>query len=599
MISGSYRTSCNTLKARRFRRSEITEKGGPEMARVVRLLGAVLSIAILLVTIVRAGADSPVAKAVKAGDLTTVRKLIASRSDVNAPTGDGSTPLLWAVHGSDIEMTRALVTAGAKVDVANNYGVTPLLDASRTGDAEMMEILLKAGADPKRAHPEGETPLMAASKSGSLPAVQLLLARGVDVNAADTFQQQTALMWASAEGHTEIVEALLKAGADPNRKAHVSALTDRKNADHPTGGFTALMWAARNGHEAAVRALAKGGADLSLTNGDKATATMVAIYNDRFDMAKTLLEVGADPNDGSLYTAVEMRDSTTDQFAFDGSRLRPNNPNKLTALDLIDLLLERGADPYKTFTGQFHSTSMPNSDRFDNSPFMRSAVSSDVEALKVFIKHKIDLDKVVQAAAAAAGDGAPAAPAAPGGRGRGGNPNAGRTATMVTMTGGRAPQMTGGPGYLRSAGPVPYREPGSRKPEDAFATLLKGGANPNVKAPDGNSLLHLVVQANNLEMVKYDQTNNAGLTALDVAEGKQPAGAAAGPARGARAGAAPPPPGGARGRGARGGGTTPQDIAKRLRELMGLPPAPPSATPATTAPVPEVPTPAAVEDEQQ
>jgi hypothetical protein len=177
---------------------------------------------------------------------------------------------------------------------------------------------------------------------------------------------------------------------------------------------------------------------------------------------------------------------------------------------------------------------------------------------------------------------------------------------MVTMTGGRAPQMTGGPGYLRSNGPVPWREPGSRKPEDAFATLLKAGANPNTKAADGNTLLHLAVQANNLDMinalaaagVKYDQTNNAGLTALDVAEGKQPAGAAA-PGRGARGGGAPPA-GGARGRGARGGGgTTPQDVAKRLRELMGLPPAPPSATPpAAAAEVPAVPT-AAAEEEQQ
>jgi ankyrin repeat protein len=579
------------------------------MARVVRLLGAVLTIAFLLVTIIRAGADSPVAKAVKAGDLATVRKLIASRADVNAPMGDGSTPLLWAVHTPDIEMARALIVAGAKVDVANHYGVTPLLDSSRTGDEEMIEVLLKAGADAKLGHPEGETPLMAASRSGSLAAVKMLLSRGVDVNVAETFQQQTALMWASAEGHSEIVEALLKAGADPNRRAHISSLTERKNADHPTGGFTALMWAARNGSEDTVRALVKGGADMTLKNGDNATATMVAIWNDRFDIAKTLLDLGSDPNDGSLYTAVEMRDSTTDQFAFDGSRLRPNNPNKLTALALIDLLLERGADPYKPFAGQFHSTSMPNSDRFDNSPFFRSAVSSDVEALKVFIKHKIDLDKVVPAAAAVAADGAPAAPAAPGGRGRGGNPNAGRTASMVTMTGGRAPAMTGGPGYLRSAGPVPYREPGSRKPEDAFATLLKGGANPNAKgpAPDGDTLLHLAAKANNLDMinalaeagVKYDQTNNAGLTALDVAEGKQPAAGAAAPGRGARGGGAPPP-GGARGRGGRGGGgTTPQDVAKRLRELMGLPPAPPSAAPAAAAgEVPAVPT-AAAEEEQQ
>jgi uncharacterized protein len=573
------------------------------MARAVRLLGVLLTVAILLVSIVRAAGDSPVTKAVKSGDVAAVRKLVASRADVNAQSGDGSTPLLWAVHNSDIEMVRVLIAGGAKVDVANNYGVTPLLDACRTGDDEMVDLLLKAGADPKRAHTEGETPLMAASRSGSLPAVRALLARGVDVNATESFQQQTALMWASAEGHADVVEALIKAGASPNLKAHVSSLTERKNADHPTGGFTALMWAARNGHEDAIRRLVQGGADMTIKNGDGASATMVAIYNDRFDIAKTLIDLGSDPSDGSLYTAVEMRDSSTDQFAFDGSRLRPNHPNKLTALDLIDLLLTRGADPYKTFTGQFHSTSMPNSDRFDNSPFFRSAVSSDVEALKVFIKHKIDLDKVVAAPVAAAEGAAPAAPPA-GGRGARGNPNAGRTATMVTMTGGRGPAMTGGPGYIRS-GVVPYREPGSRKPEDAFAALLQGGANPNVKGPDGNTLLHMAAQANNLEMinalamagVNFTQPNNNGLTALDVVEGRQPAGAAAAaPGRGARGAA---PPAGARGRGGRGGGgTTPQQVAARLRELMGLPPAPPPSTPAAAATA-EVPPVSAAEEEQQ
>ena len=119
------------------------------------------------------------------------------------------------------------------------------------------------------------------------------------------------------------------------------------------------------------------------------------------------------------------------------------------------------------------------------------------------------------------------------GAGRG-NPNAGRTAAMVTMTGGRGPGMTGGPGYIRS-GAVPYREPGSRKPEDALAVLLKAGANPNAKGPDGATLLHQAVNANNVAMIRaladakvdFTQANRDGLTALDVAEGKQPANAPA------------------------------------------------------------------------
>jgi len=547
-------------------------------------MAAVLCAAVLVVANVRGAGDSPVAKAVKEGDLATVRKLITAHADVNAPSGDGSTPLLWAAHSSDVEMARVLIAAGAKVDAANHYGVTPLLDAGRTGDAEMVELLLKSGANPNRAHTEGETPLMAASRSGSVPAVRMLLERGADVNASDSYQNETALMWASAEGHAEIVDALLKAGADPNRQARITTLTERKNADHPTGGFTALMWAARNGNDEAVQRLAKGGADLNLKNGDGASATMVAMYNDRFDLAGELIKLGSDVNDGSLYIAVEMRESTTDQFAFDGSRLRPNHPNKLTSLDLIQLLLERGANPNKPFSGQFHSYSMPNSDRFDNSPFYRAAITCDVEALKLLVAHGADLNwSPTGPAPPAEGE----EPAAVGGRGRGGNPNAGRTAIMASIGGGRGPQMTGGPGYLRSGGAIPYREPGSRKPADAFAVLLKAGANPNAKAPDGSTLLHQVAQAGNLDMIralaaagaKLDEPNKDGLTALDIAEGKQPANA---PARGPRGGPAGAGGGGARGRGGRGGGNT-QEVAKLLRELMGLPPAPP-APPAAAAP---------------
>ena len=151
---------------------------------------------------------------------------------------------------------------------------------------------------------------------------------------------------------------------------------------------------------------------------------------------------------------------------------------------------------------------------------------------------------------------------------------------MVSMTGGRGPAMTGGPGYIRD-GAAPYREPGSRKPEEAFALLLASGANPNAKGPDGNSLLHQAARAGNLDLIRalatakvdFNQQNNDGFTALDVAEGKQPP----------RAPGAPPaaPPAGPR----RGGrGTNQQDVAKLLRELMGLPPAP--AAPAAAS-IPE------------
>src|SRR5262245_38244210 len=101
------------------------------MARGLRLLVGLLSLAVLLVAIVRGAGDSPITNAVKAGDVAGVRKLIAARADVNAVSGDGSTPLLFAVHKSDVEMVRLLLRAGAKFEHHNCYDEQTLVDGGR------------------------------------------------------------------------------------------------------------------------------------------------------------------------------------------------------------------------------------------------------------------------------------------------------------------------------------------------------------------------------------------------------------------------------------------------------------------------------------
>jgi uncharacterized protein len=528
------------------------------MRGVARGLTALLVLVVPLVVGYAAG-DPAIVTAARNGDVTAVRALIAKRANVNEPAGDKSTALLWAVYHSDLDMVRTLLSAGAAVDAANHYGVTPLLQASRTGDTPMIAALVKAGARVSRTHPDGETPLMAAARTGHLDAVRLLIEAGADVNAADTYQQETALMWAAAEGHLDAVDALLKAGADPNHRARVTTIEKRKNSDYPTGGFTALMFAARNGHEPVVRALVRGGADPKAVNGDGASATSVAIVNDRFDLAKTLLDLGADPNDGSLYFAVEMHDATTDMRAKDGSRLRADHPNTLTALDLVRLLLDRGADANKPFIGQLHSTTLCCGEEINASPFFRAAQAADVEALKLMIAKGAQINW---------------SPAEikkeekPAGRG---NPNVGKTPIMVAMAGGRGAAFAAGPGFER-LGPPPFREAANREPVDAVKALLAAGADPNVKAPDGSTPLHQAVQARQVATIRalvaagarLDAVNKENLTPLLLAEKPEP----------------PPPPGNNTDvRAWRPKRDSREEVIAALRELMRLGPTDPAPQP--------------------
>jgi len=423
---------------------------------------------------------------------------------------------------------------------------------------------------------------MAAARTGKLDAVELLLQAGSDPNAADTFQHETALMRAAEEGHLKVVNALLAAKADPNVKAHVSALTTRKNADHATGGFTALMFAVRNGHEDVVRALVEGGADLKATNGDGITATSVAIANDRFDLAKVLLDIGADPNDGALYFAVDMHDATTDMRAHDGSRLRATYPNQLTALDLVKLLLDRGADPTKPFVGQIHNTTLCCDPEQNSSPFYRAAIASDVEVLKLMIKHGAQVDWTPAEVKKTSKDGQAA-----GGGGRGLNTNVGKTPAMMAMVGGRGAPFAAGPGFERLIAP-PFREESNRDPGDALKVLLDAGADPNAKTKDGATLLHQAVTARRTDMIralaaagaKFDAVNKDNLTPLLLAEKPEP----------------PPPPGNNNdARAWRPRRDSREEVIATVREMMHLGPNDPAPMP---PPLPEKPKAEEKEDEE-
>ena len=155
----------------------------------------------------------------------------------------------------------------------------------------------------------------------------------------------------------------------------------------------------------------------------------------------------------------------------DGSRLRADFDNTLTALDLVKLLLDKGADPNKAFVGKLHHSALCCDADINASPFFRAAQAADVEALKLMIAKGAQVEwSPTEVKKEPKADGAAAAP------GRG-NPNVGRTPMMVALNGGRGASFNAGPGFDRLTAP-PFREPSNREPYEAIKVLLAAGANP-------------------------------------------------------------------------------------------------------------------------
>jgi ankyrin repeat protein len=395
----------------------------------VRRCRAVLACMALLwsaaVQIDAADRDLRLIDAVKAGDRARVRTLLKQPGEVTRTEADGTTALHWAVRADDMETARLLLAAKADVNAATREGVTPLALAAINGSLVMTDTLLKAGAKPNVALPEGETVLMTAARTGQPAVVKALLNAGADLNAREHWFGETALMWAAAENHPEAIRILIEAGADVNARSKLLEVPRRRTGQSvlPLGSWTSLMYAARQGSQEALHALIDSGADLNLVDPDGATALVIAIINANYDEAATLVEKGADPNIGdkeanmaALYAAIDMH-----RLAIGHGRPNPRPSGDRTAVDIITLLLSRGADPNATLTAPLFQRHHTGGDRAlgeGSTPFMRAAKSGDVAVMRLLIAAGADplLTQPNQANALmlAAGlgwrDGSPAAP---------------------------------------------------------------------------------------------------------------------------------------------------------------------------------------------
>ena len=533
-----------------------------------------------VITVLLAGASMLVAAdstttlldAAESGDHAAAMRLVSGKgTNVNVTDADGSTAIMYASANGDLELVRALIKAGANVKLKNQLGTSALTEASIIGSAPIIDALLKAGADPNFKTPDGETPLMAAARSGKVDAAKVLLAAGADINAKESWGGQSAIMWAAAQSQADMVKFLASKDANLNDHGKIDqwerkVIQEPRPKDMNKGGFTPLHYAAREGCSACVQNLLDAHADPDSEDPDRETPLLLALENMHFDTAAVLVKGGADLDKWDLFgrSPVYMAaDVSTLPMKGNGAVAVLPSPDKLTAVDVGRMMLERGANPNIQLKRRPPYRDVPQDRGGDGmlaqgaTPLLRAARGGDDKFVALLLEYKalVDLPSKEGITPLMAAAGVDYGTRVTRGRNRtdegvlatmdllvkaGANVNARSVVDRGPAGGGRGGGGRGGPPAGAGGPPAAAAPRGSGGPNDSASariaqTFRRGSQMPSANAVPSQTALHGAAEHGFDKFIEFLVAHGADLNAKD-ANGRTPLDAARG-AGGQRGGA--------------------------------------------------------------
>jgi len=502
--------------------------------------------------------------AARNGDAELTQMLLFAGANVKATTRlGGYTPLMMAADQGHATVIAALLSGGADAKAANALGTTALMLAAQSGNAQAVTTLVENGAEIEAKEKTfGQTPLMFAASMNRVDAIKALLKAGANVKATSkvndvgnlSSQQQEFLAAASGSGNQaggngqgrngQVVApgaqgaqgAQGAGGGGGGGGGRFGGGGGKPGIDRgyfyneligTQGGHSALILAARGGFTEAVKALVAGGASVNqISEGDRTSPLLIAAINGHFDLAKWLLDQGADPNAAAQNGVTPLYASLNVTWAPRALYPQPRafNQQQITYLDFMKALLEKGADPNLRLTKKVwyseYNFDLAGVDEAGATPFWRAAFAGDVAAMSMLYEHGADANISTMR---------------PIGRRALGDAGAARDVKDVS---GLDPIPPGGPGVppLQAAAGVGFGEgfaanshihsPAGFLPGIKFMVEV-AGADVNAVDHDGNTALHHAAARGDVESILYlvskgadvKKVNREGQTVADMANG--------------------------------------------------------------------------------
>jgi len=213
-------------------------------------------------------------------------------------------------------------------------------------------------------------------------------------------------MWAAAQSQADMVKFLASKGANLNDHGKVNQwerkiIQEPRPKDMNKGGFTPLLYAAREGCAACVQNLLDAGADPDSEDPDRETPLLLALENMHFDTAAVLVKGGADLDKWDLFgrSPVYMAaDVSTLPMKGNGAMAVLPSPDKLSAVDVGRMMLEKGANPNIQLKRRPPYRDVPQDRGGDQmlaqgaTPLLRAARGGDDKFVALLLEYKALVD---------------------------------------------------------------------------------------------------------------------------------------------------------------------------------------------------------------
>jgi ankyrin repeat protein len=238
----------------------------------------------------QADLDQRLRDAAWANDLSAAQDLVAQGADVNAKDDTQQSAYLVTTSEGFLDLLNLTLEHGADVASKDSFNGTGLIRAGERGHTGVVGRLIRAGVEVNHVNRLGWTALHEAIILGKgTPAyddtVRVLVAGGADVRLPSRRDGVAPLDHARSKGYAREVDTLDKA-----LRQDAAGPVDRAEANRR------LLAAAAAGDADGVALALRAGADVRTTDDRRRTPLLLAVTNDRVDVAHVLVALGADAN---------------------------------------------------------------------------------------------------------------------------------------------------------------------------------------------------------------------------------------------------------------------------------------------------------------